>query len=49
MRWWDYDDETLRRYTHLFGDANAFIEDFAKWRSCIETFEKRKISIGDQI
>jgi len=30
LRWWDYDDETLKRYAHLFGDPDAFMEGFAK-------------------
>lgn len=30
LRWWDYDDDTLRRYAHLFGDADALIKGFAR-------------------
>ncbi len=30
LRWWNYDDEILRRYSHLFGNPDAFIEGFAR-------------------
>ena len=30
LRWWDYDDETLRKYSDLFGDPDAFLDGFAK-------------------
>jgi acetyltransferase-like isoleucine patch superfamily enzyme len=30
LKWWDFDDVTLRRYSNLFGDPDTFIEGFAK-------------------
>ena len=30
IRWWDYDDETLLKYSRLFGDLSAFLEGFGK-------------------
>jgi virginiamycin A acetyltransferase len=30
LHWWDSDDETLRRYSHLLGNPEAFIEGFGK-------------------
>lgn len=30
LRWWNYDDDILRRYSDLFGDPDVFIERFGK-------------------
>lgn len=34
LRWWDFDDETLRKYSYLFGDPDALIESFLKKDQC---------------
>ena len=30
IRWWEYDEDILRKYSDLFGDPDAFIEKFRK-------------------
>ncbi len=30
IRWWDYDDEIIKRYSELFGHPETFIDSFGK-------------------